>query len=83
MNDLPCCKAPSWVAEIDLDHAGGFDFMLGKCERCGTYWMNVFCVASSTTGYEPVNPDDVERMRTFPSGPERKAFMRAWADEHL
>jgi hypothetical protein len=83
MDQPDCCIGPSWKAELDLDHASGFEFVLGKCERCGAYSMNVFCVAASTTGFELVSPSEVERMKSIPSGPERKALMRAWAETHL
>ncbi len=45
--------------------------------------MNVFCVATSTTGYEPVTLSDVEQMKSLPDGPGVKAFMRAWGDRNL
>ena len=83
MSNLPCCKEFSWISELDLDHAGGFEYTLGKCDRCGAYWMSVFCVASGISGYEPVNLSDVERMRSLPAGPERKAFMRNWGDKNI
>lgn len=76
--NLSCCNEASWVPEFDLDQAGGFEFMLGKCDRCGTPWMDVYCTATSIGAYEPVSPSDVERMRAFTPGPERKAFMRDW-----
>lgn len=75
-----CCKNPRWRSELDLDSAGGFEFLLGKCDACGAYGMNVFCVATGITGYETVTPSDVEQMKSIPAGPERKAFMRAWGD---
>jgi len=78
-----CCKKPLWISELDLGHAGGFEFLLGKCRSCGTYWMNVFCVATSTTGYEPVTLSDVEHMQSLPDGPGVKAFMRDWGDRNL
>jgi len=83
VSDLPCCEQSSWVLELDLDEAGGFDYALGKCARCGTPWLSVFCVASSISGYEPVNPADLGQMRSLPAGPKRKAFMRKWGDDNL
>jgi hypothetical protein len=83
MDRPTCCKKPSWILELDLDHAGGFEYALGKCGRCGAYALNVFCVATSITGFEPVSVSDVERMKTIPSGPERKAFMREWGEKNL
>ena len=71
------------MSELDLDHAAGFEYTLGKCDRCGAHWMNVFCVASGISAYEPVNLSDVERMRSLPAGQERKAFMRRWADKNI
>ena len=80
---LTCCATPKWVPERDLDSAGGFDFLLGRCGQCGTPWMNVFCTASSITGYEPVAPADVEAIRAITDWRELKTFMRAWGDKHL
>ena len=57
--------------------------MLGKCDRCGTYWMNVFCVATGITGFEPVSLTDAERMKSIPRGPELKAFMRSWGERNI
>lgn len=79
---LSCCEKASWVPELDLDHAGGFEFTLGKCDRCGTLWMHVYCTATSIGAYEPVNPSDAERMRALAPGLERKAFMRDWVENN-
>lgn len=83
MDPLTCCKNPSWVAERDLESAGGFEFILGKCGGCGAPWMNVFCVASGITGYEPVKPADVDAIRALPDGAELKSYMRRWGDVNL
>lgn len=83
MNQPTCCKKPAWVSELDLGHAGGFEYVLGKCGRCGAYSMNVFSVATETTGFETVSPSDVERMKSIPPGPERKALMRKWGEENI
>lgn len=83
MDQPACCKTPSWMSEIDLGHAGGFEYVLGKCDRCGTYSMNVFCVASGITAFETVSSSDVERMKSIQSGPELKAFMRKWGEENV
>lgn len=83
MNQLICCKNSSWVPKLDLDHADGFEYMLGTCDRCGASWMNVFCVASGITGFEPVSVTDVERMKSIPAGPDLKAFMRSWGEVNL
>ena len=79
---LTCCEKSSWISERDLDHAGGFEYVLGKCDRCGAYWMSVFCVASGISGFEPVSSSDVERMKRIPAGPELKAFMRSWGEKN-
>ena len=79
---MSCCSNPAWVAERDLGSARGFDLMLGKCGACGTSWINAFCVASSIGGYEPVNPAEVEAMRTIKDPDELKQFMRRWV-EHM
>ena len=78
-----CCKEPSWVSELDLGEAGGFDYLLGRCDRCGTYTMNVFCVVTGITGYEPVTVRDLEKMKSLGSGPELKVFMRQWGEENM
>lgn len=83
MSQLTCCEKSSWVSELDLDHAAGFEYILGRCDRCGAHWMNVFCVASGITGFEPVSLADVERMNSVPAGAERKAFMRNWGEKNL
>ena len=77
-----CCQTPAWVSELDLDHAGGFEFVLGACARCGAYSMNVFCGASGISGFETVSVSDVERMKSLHPGPELKAFMRQWVEAH-
>ena len=83
MNELTCCKDSSWVLERDLGHAAGFEYLLGKCSRCGVPWMNVFCVATGITGYERVTPSDVEAIQAMPDGRELKEFMRRWGNENL
>lgn len=83
MSYLTCCKNPSWLPGQDLPHAEGFEYVLGKCSRCGTPWMNVFCVATGITGYERVTPDDVEAIRSIQDGPELKDFMRRWGRTNL
>jgi hypothetical protein len=83
MDQPTCCKKPSWISELDLGHAGGFEYILGKCDGCGAYSMNVFCVASGITGFETVSLSDVERMKSTPAGPELKALMRNWGDKNL
>ena len=76
-----CCPRPSWVAERDLDGARGFDFDLGRCERCGTPWMHAWCRASSMGGYEPITREEAERLRTLPEGPELSALVKAWGEK--
>jgi hypothetical protein len=83
MSQLNCCKKPAWREERDLGSAAGFEYILGKCARCGAYRMSVFCVASSISGYEPVSEDDIGRMKSIESAPELKAFMRQWGDKNI
>lgn len=83
MEQLTCCKDSSWEPECDLNHAEGFDYLLGKCGRCGTPWMNVFCIATSRTGYERVTVSDAERMRSIVDARELKEFMREWGRNNL
>jgi hypothetical protein len=83
MTLMTCCEKPTWVPKRDLAHASGFEYLLGECGRCGAAWMNVFCVATSITGYERVTLTDVEAIRLIEDGPGLKAFMKRWADENL
>jgi hypothetical protein len=83
MGEPTCCKGSSWVLERDLGHAKGFEYLLGRCSRCGAPSMSVFCVASGISGYERVTPDDVEAIRSIPDGPELKEFVRRWGNENL
>jgi len=77
-----CCGSPSWTPQLDLGQAAGFDYLLGTCDRCGAYSMNVFCVASGITGFEPVSASDAGRVQSL-SGSELKAFLRAWGEKYL
>ena len=83
MSQLTCCEKSSWVPARDLGHAAGFEYILGRCDRCGSHWMNVFCVASGITGFERVSLPDVERIKSVPDGPELKAFMRNWGEKNI
>lgn len=83
MGQLTCCQDSSWVFERDLGHAEGFEYLMGKCNRCGAPWMNVFCVASGITGYEPVTPADVATIQSIQDGPALQGFMRRWGDKNL
>ena len=75
---LNCCEGSAWVYELDLDSAHGFEFSLGKCDKCGKPWMAVFCGASSVSNYEKVTPEDAVRMKAVKPN-EIKAFMRQWS----
>ncbi|MBX9790458.1 MAG: hypothetical protein K2Y37_16180 [Pirellulales bacterium] len=79
MNQPTCCQK-SWISELDLGSAGGFEFTLGKCDQCESYWMHVYCTASNTSAFKSVSLADVERMKLIPP-PERKAFMKSWGEE--
>ena len=84
MSDLTCCSSPNWGPDTnDLGEAGGFDFLLGRCSSCSAHWLNVFCEASSITGYERVSDDDARAMLAAAPGPELKKCMKAWARENL
>ena len=83
MSESSCCASFDWVLELDLGRANHFDFALGACGNCGRIWMSVYCEASQVIGYEPVSSSDVERIRSIAAGPELKAFMRKWCDEHV
>jgi hypothetical protein len=45
--------------------------------------MNVFCVASGVTGYEPLTPADVQAIQPLQEGTHLKDFMRGWARTNL
>jgi hypothetical protein len=83
MGQLTCCQDSFWVPERDLEHAGGFEYVLGACSRCGEPWMSVFCVATGISGFEPVTPADVEAIRSIRDARELKEFMRRWGDKNL
>ncbi len=83
MSYLTCCKNPSWQSERDLPNAEGFEYILGKCSRCGTPWLNVFCVATSITGYEHVTPGDSEAIRAIQDAQELQDFIRRWGRTNL
>lgn len=83
MSNLSCCPNAEWLPELDLPQAAGFDFLLGKCARCGTHWMNVFCIPTSITGYERVSPQDVAAIRAMQNTQELKRFLRQWSDTNL
>ena len=84
MIELTCCSSPNWGSDTtDVGHVDSLDLMLGRCSSCGAYWLNVFCVATNTAGYEPVSYDDARIMLAIPSGPELKAFMKTWLRAHF
>jgi hypothetical protein len=83
MKQLNCCRDAEWTLVLDLPSASGFEYVLGKCRACGTPWMNVFCVASSITGFERISPNDVEKILTTTDYAELKQFVRSWGDAHL
>ena len=87
MGQLTCCIVarflPSWVPERDLEHAGGFEYVLGKCRWCRAPWMSVFCTASGMSGYERVTPADVEAIQSIRDGRKLTEFMRHWGDKNL
>jgi hypothetical protein len=45
--------------------------------------MNVFCIASSISGYERVTSADVEAIHSIQDARELKEFMRRWGDKNL
>jgi hypothetical protein len=45
--------------------------------------MNVFCVATGITGYEPVAPADVEAIHSIRDMMQLKEFMRRWASKDI
>ena len=80
---LSWCAEPPWISELDLGHAGGFEFMLGRCGACSAHWMHVFATPANAESYVPVASNDVERMRAAAQGPDRKALMSRWAADTL
>ena len=83
MKELTCCQDSVWALVLDLPSASGFEYVLGKCETCGTPWMNVFCVASSITGFEPISQNDVAKIHSITDYAELKQFLREWGDANL
>jgi hypothetical protein len=84
MKDLNCCFSPNWGPDSsDLGRAGDFEFVLGRCSNCGAFWMCTYCVAVSTTGYEPVSAEDARKMLSLPPGPQLKTFLKDWEREHI
>jgi len=84
MTKLTCCRFSKLGSKMtDMGRVDEFELMLGRCRNCGAYWMDVFCVAANTTGYEPVSDDDARKMLSIPPGPELRAFMKAWSREHI
>ena len=79
MDQPTCCIRASWVAERDLGSARGFEFDLGRCERCGTPWMKAYCVASSAGGYEPISREEAGELKRLPPE-ELRAAIRRWGD---
>jgi hypothetical protein len=45
--------------------------------------MNVFCTASSVSGYERVTSADVEVIHSIRDARELKEFMRRWGEKNL
>jgi hypothetical protein len=45
--------------------------------------MNVFCSATGHTGYEPVAPDDLAKIRFASDAMERKELLRQWCRKTL
>ena len=45
--------------------------------------MNVFCVVTSISGYEPVTLFDAGQMKSLPDGSGIEAFIRDWGDRNL
>lgn len=83
MGQLTCCEVSSWAPERDLGHAEGFEYLLGRCARCGTPWMNVFCVATGLSGYERVTPSDLARIKSTADALDLKEVMRRWGRENV
>ena len=83
MDEMTCCNDSSWSLQRDLGQAEGFEYLLGKCARCGTPWVNVFCVATGISGYERMTLSDVEAIQCIEDGPKLKEFMRRWGNQNL
>lgn len=79
MDKLKCCHSPDRTGEItDLGRAGDFEFVLGRCTTCSSWWMYVFCPATNSGDYEPVSEGEASRMQTIPRGPELKNYLKNW-----
>jgi hypothetical protein len=84
MTKLNCCRCSKLDPKMtDMGRVDEFELMLGRCSKCGVYWMDAFCVAANTTGYARISEDDARKMLSLPPGPELKAFLKAWDREHI
>lgn len=71
------CVRHALIHLVDLPSAGGFEFDLYGCRRCGYREMRCFCVASGVSGTEAVTPEDAAiMMGREPSA--LKQFMKEW-----
>jgi hypothetical protein len=82
--EINCCEEPI-ISDLkeDLGHAESMEYILFQCESCGKHWLNVFCVASSISGFEAVSENDVNTVLNLPKGSERKTFMKEWGRKNL
>ena len=78
MTGFACCPGSKWSSVIDLGSAESFDFILGRCDGCGRYWMNVWSPMAPRTRYLPVAADDARRLLALPAGKARKRGLADW-----
>lgn len=80
MTALDCCGG-AWMPVEDLGSAESFDFLLGRCARCGQYWMNLWSSMAPKGANVPVTRDDAERLLALPAWSERKRALADWFND--
>jgi len=80
MTEFACCAGSRWSAVTDLGSAESFDFILGTCDGCGRYWMNVWSPVAPLARYLPVGNDVAERLSAIPAGTARNRALATWFD---
>ncbi len=78
MTGFACCAGSRWSAVVDLGSAESFDFILGRCDACGRYWMNVWSPVAPSSRHLPVAADDAGRLSSMPAGTALKRALADW-----
>jgi hypothetical protein len=78
---INCCNSPYLNKKsTDLGHVGSFEFVLKQCVNCGACWMDVFCIPTNTTGFEPVTKEEAKLMMSM-AGSESKKILKSWFND--